>query len=116
MPTNRNASARAKANPKAATRAKRAQAKAKSRARSEKTARQLRRRAAIGDLNNLATELDLGVHLLCTKETRAPTITRRVRLLEAKCQRADLPKRLRAAVEQFVSKGGTSHVTSCKSR
>ena len=83
-----------------------AKAKAKAGARPDKLRRQTSRRAAIKVLNELAADLDLGVEPLRQKETSPLAITKRVRLLEPRCQAGELPGRLRRAVEQFVNNGG----------
>ena len=57
-------------------------------------------------LNSLAEELQLIVAPLTTKETKARVVTRRIRLLEPRCQEGDLPGRLRAAVETWHNNGG----------
>ena len=73
---------------------------------SEKFLRLVRRRSAVSTLNALAKELQLGVEPLRVKERMASVITRRVRLLEPRCQDGNLPQRLRAAVEQWSNNGG----------
>ena len=72
----------------------------------DKASRQGRRRAALLRLNTLAEELQLEVDPLNSKETRAAVITRRIRLLEPRCQHGDFPRRLRAAVEAWRNNGG----------
>lgn len=81
-------------------------AKAKSKARPDKLRRQMLRRVAIKMLNDLVAELDLGVEPLRQKETSPLAITKRVRLLEPRCQEGELPRRLRRAVEQYANNGG----------
>ena len=100
----------AKAQPVAKGRAK-AKAKGKAKAKAvplppEKTRKQARRRSAVQALNALAADLELGVESLRVKETRASAVTRRVRLLEPKCQEAAFAARLRAATEMWVNNGG----------
>ena len=53
---------------------------------SEKYLKLARRRAAVRALNAVAEELQLGVSPLKTKETDAGVVTRRIRLLEPRCQ------------------------------
>ena len=90
---------------KAAARPK-AKAKAKTKVKPEKYQRQIKRRSALKLLNDLTAELDLGVAPLRSKETSSQVITKRVRLLETRCQEGTLPRRLRMAVEQFANNGG----------
>ena len=102
------AKAKAHARVRAKTKAK-AQARAKARAlpaRADKVGRQQLRRAALKELNALCAELELGLVPLRQTESRPPHVTRRIRLLEQRCQDGDTPRRLRAAVEQFVNNGG----------
>ena len=78
----------------------------KSKPPSEKYLKLARRRAAVRALNAVAEELQLGVSPFKTKETDAGVVTRRIRLLEPRCQEGDLPGRLRAAVEMWHNNGG----------
>lgn len=84
----------------------RAKAKAKATPRPQKVQRQLHRRSAIKLLNDVTAELSLGVTPLRLKERSAAVVTRRVKLLEPRCQEDSLAKRLRQAVEQYVNNGG----------
>ena len=54
----------------------------------------------------LAEELELGLTPLRMKKDKKVVVTRRVRVLEARCQEGVLPQRLRDAVEQYVLNGG----------
>lgn len=78
----------------------------RSKTKQSKVERQLRRRTALFGLNKLSEELQLGVALLLGKETSAAVVTRRVKLLEPRCQQDDLPRRLRKAVEAWKNNGG----------
>ena len=80
--------------------------RAKTPLRAEKCTRQARRRRALTCLNELAGELELGTEPLRVKERRASVVTRRIRLLEPRCQEGELPQRLRTATELWVSNGG----------
>ena len=80
--------------------------RAKTPLRAEKCTRQARRRRALICLNELAGEMELGTEPLRVKERRASVVTRRIRLLEPRCQEGELPQRLRTATELWVSNGG----------
>ena len=97
--------AKAKAAPRARAQGK-AIVQARAKAPPEKVKRQRLRREALKALNALCDELQLGVAPLRQTEARAALVTRRIRLLQPRCQEGDTPRRLRAAVEQFVNNGG----------
>ena len=80
--------------------------RAKTPLRAEKCTRQARRRRALACFNELAAELGLGTEPLRVKERRASVVTRRIRLLEPRCQEGELPQRLRAATELWAQNGG----------
>jgi hypothetical protein len=66
-------------------------------------ARAKARREAVSSLNRLAQ--DVGVKSIKVKADSA-AVEKHVRLLDGRCQSGDLPARLRAAVEAYVSNGG----------
>ena len=78
----------------------------KTKQKANKADRQARRRLALHQLNQLAEELQLGVSPLKVKETTAALVTKRVRLMEPRCQQGELPRRLRLAVETWKNNGG----------
>ena len=77
--------------------------RAKTPLRAEKCTRQARRRRALTSLKELAGELQLGIEPLRAKERRACVVTRRICLLEPRCQEGELPRGLRTATELMAS-------------